>query len=146
MVLAHFSPWKALGSVAFGYGLLGLILYLSTLPPSPTPTIWDSKPVLWLGLVAGIVFAIMVTAVLVQLVFDQGNALWSDGDRVVYLNRWLISAKRGDIAAASLGSSGFGGRSVVLTLRNGRKKIVPVGTLREPAAEVLDHVNAWLKG
>jgi hypothetical protein len=142
VVIAHYSSLKALGAAAFGYLMPAYLGYALTQPADPMNP-YSSRPVLIIGLTAGLVLAAMVTAMLARIVLNRGRAIWTEGDRIYYVNRWLNwTTLRADIISVA---PGFYVKQlvIVLALRNGRTKKLPVSLLREPPDEILEHVSVW---
>jgi hypothetical protein len=144
VVIAHYSSLKAFGAAAVGYLIPAYLGYALTQPADPMNP-YSSRPVLIIGVTAGLLLAAMVTATVVRIVFNRGRAIWTDDDRINYVSRWLnAAARRADIISVAPGF--YGQQVIVLKLRNGRNERLPVSLLREPPNEILEQVSAWFSG
>jgi len=80
-----------------------------------------------------------------QALFDRFEAVWIDGDRIVYLGKRYSSAKLEDVAAVSTDNYGsFNFPMIVLRLRNGEERYIPTGALIEDRSSIVAEINARL--
>lgn len=144
LVIAQFSTCKTTGFLIGG--VIGLIVLFWITTHHDSGSLFDSirstgeiwvflVPVAWIG---GIAFGLMELALLNQLVFDNRRAVWIKGDKIIYLNPLFMSVRRSEISNISNGSVGrHKSSAIVLELKNGGQKYIPIAALSEPAEPVL---------
>ncbi len=149
MVIAWFSKPKAVSYLIAGLFIVGLLFIVTLYHPSGTSLVayTRSRGEFWLlvyplGWLAGIAAFLMLIALLKQLAFMRANAVWIENGRIVYLNKWFMAVRRSDIKSIAVGSWGTWRRpGIILTLRNGQKKVIPTGILSEPSDVVLSRLK-----
>ena len=152
MVIARFSKSKVLGPLIGGYAGTAAIAYFTFLEfTSPTyvdrlrsgaPYLLYSIPI---AAVAGIFLFLLLTALFWQIVVSNCEALWIDGNKIVYLSKYFIEVRRDDVRSINLGVYGRWNRAaIIITLQNGRDAVIPVGVLSEPAHVVASRLKSSL--
>ena len=134
VALAKYSVRKAVWRIIlmFGLALVGLAVGLYA---GPSPTYGYRLHVMMV--IAGLVSLAFVALILWQLGFDDKNAIWFEGDKIVYLNGWYQSVDVRDVVSISADIRGwFDNTYVVLNLRNARRKSIPADWLSEPAQDL----------
>jgi hypothetical protein len=85
-------------------------------------------------------------SILKRLILEKGQAVWIEQG---VLSTWLFSIPCGDIISVSSGElklSAFVRKAaVILDLRDGGQKKLPVGSLLETSEVIIDRLNAVLK-
>jgi hypothetical protein len=95
-----------------------------------------------LGLV--VLFAILVS--LKRMLLDHGKAVWVSDGRITFLHRWVTSIPFSNIVEMTVGTYGRSGREGILfKLRNGQTKVIPTGSLVEPAESLLENLQRRCK-
>jgi hypothetical protein len=152
-VIARFPTYKAL---AFSVGCFTLIafFFLETLylPPGGLNEFLRSHGGGWLfflviGWAAAIVCLMMLFALLRQIVFARSCAVWSDEKHIFYLSRHFMTVPKDALASVSMGTFGrFNSPAIILSLRDGRTKIIPTGGLSEDAKVILIRLQKAILG
>src|SRR5215471_16401706 len=154
MVIARFSKLKA-GSLSIGgIAIIPLLVAATLYHPRGTSLIdyiesrgefWlVALPVGWLGLAAAL---LLFLAILYQLIFAQGKAVWIDGSTIIFLNSWFRAIRQNDIKNVTAVRLGFWKLpAIVLTLRSGKIKSIPTGLLEEPTEVVLSRIHDQCHG
>jgi len=85
-----------------------------------------------IGWFAGVIALLFVLTVLKLIVFSNSLAVWANEDDIIYVSKHWISAPKDKVVRVSLGTFGrFDTPAIVLHLKNGRAKFIPVGLLSE---------------
>jgi len=147
-VIAHF----ALPVTLFGNGVLtcaivgglGFTVYspdenLARHILSHGPFLLGVFAIAWL---CGVLLLMLLYAQVRQILFDNGVAVWIEGGAVFYLDRRWFSVNYDEITTIEAGSYGRGGfKGVIFQLKDGRKKSIPLGILRESGAIIIERLR-----
>jgi hypothetical protein len=151
MVIARFSAMKALLGLVVCSAAIAILFYATL--PHDSESLADflkSRGNFWLflapiGWLASIALSLMLVALLNQIVFRDCDAIWVEGNRLIYLHKWFLAVERDDVQSASIGTFGhYDTSAIILALQNGDKRAIPVGALSESAQIVLSRLTNWL--
>jgi hypothetical protein len=88
--------------------------------------------------ISAIVAAFAGTTLANQLLFNRGAALWIESGNLIFLHRWILSARCRDILEIASGTTGqTRHKAILLRMRDGSTKAIPTGALKEPRDVVL---------
>ncbi|MEI9988953.1 MAG: hypothetical protein WDM86_02840 [Rhizomicrobium sp.] len=99
-------------------------------------------PAIAFGWIAGFFVFLVIAAVLKQLLYCEGRAVWIEQGMLIFVRRWIFSVRCEEIAKVSNSANG---QAVVVHLRDGGEKTFPVGSLKESPAEIIDRLADVLK-
>jgi hypothetical protein len=147
-VIAHYRKGKAAGQALAIAALMG-VCYVVTLY-YPHGSIVDGlkarHALLSFAIFFWIVgaFALFFCFTVLRLVlFCRARALWVEGAAFVYLSRIFFSVRCEDVVEVASGVFERSGKPCIhFRMRNGSRKAVPTLPLAEPAAVIVDRLNA----
>ena len=152
IVLANFSATRSLVYGTIGVvvisGIMGIVARSAVMLMFGRAGYWQSHLGYWLFLsgniwLFGSVLLLFFAALFRQVIVRKGIAVWVEGDRLVYLDKRYFAVHLNDITWFGIGSSGrFNIPGVILALRNGEKKSIPLRLLREPVQVILQRLHA----
>jgi len=147
-ILAHFSATKSLSFGAITAivisSIMGVVAYSAVLLVLGRAGYWQSHFGYWLFLSIGIwsfdsALLLLLAALFRQLIFANKEAVWIEGDKLLYLDKRWFAVPLNDIESFAIGSYGrFNLPGVVLELREGAKKSIPLGPLYEAGEVVIE--------
>jgi len=143
-IVAHFKKYDVLWRVLSFEFVVLVLATLSVRQPLAEgfATFFATRPLLMPLLLTswalGIVFMWMLSVVLKRVLFDACKAVWIEGESIVYIHRWNMFIARSRVSQICLGTYGrFERHGVILTLRDGTRRVIPTGSLRENESEIL---------
>jgi hypothetical protein len=137
IVIAHYKKidalWRSLSCMLLVI-LLSAISY--SVPYKIGFTSFLSRPLLLPLFVSGWLFGLFLIWILIVLLkrvlFDAGRALWIENGKIIFLHKWNISVACSEVAQIKTGIYGrFHRAGIFLNLRNGTRKVIPTGSLKE---------------
>jgi hypothetical protein len=145
MIIAHYRRPKI---------LLQLILLLIVLLSPVVATIWVLRrhptagfpgPLIFSALIiswaAATVVVFMVLAILRQIVFHSSRAIWVENDTILFVHRWIFSARCKEVISASRTKPDRPQPGIVLRLRSGGAKTFPTGSLAESTDVIISRIE-----
>lgn len=151
MIIARYAVGRSLLVAAVMFVGVALFLWLFFfLPGEPVSDLKQNPqwaPFIVFGFMGCGWIALAIVMLLRQILFQHGAAIWLDRDEIVHQTVRLIRTRIDSIQSASaitISSLGIKSRVVVLYLRDGRVRRIPVGLLQDSQEQVAATLNAVL--
>ncbi|MGA9796067.1 MAG: hypothetical protein WBQ17_11105 [Rhizomicrobium sp.] len=144
--VAHYRLLKAWSQVVFVFLVLALVPYITfesygghiiSRALSSALVI----PAIAFGWIMCIPVLLMVIAVMMQLLFQEGKAVWIKDGMLIFVHRRLFCARCNQISKIAMSANG---QTIEICMHNGSKKIFPAGSLKESCNEIVERLTGLL--
>jgi hypothetical protein len=151
IIVAHFAAKRSFtfGAMATAVvcAMMGFVAYSAVLRAFGRSGYWQSHFGYWLFLSVGIwscgsILLLLLFALFRQLILEGNVAVWVEDNHLLYLDKRWFLVPLIDIERFGIGSYGrFNLPGIVLELREGKKKSIPLKLLCEPGEVVIERLR-----